>query len=169
FDSTCQSLIALHGYNARTPLLWSQILPRVKLSPLRQSFIDPVFFKRNARASWRSRVGSETEQDSPFLDLYRVAEQVVLEAFPKQEMLARLNTRLEGGDAHPLEAIVTRMLLTKVKLEPEDEDVDEPTPENHEEKNDEDEKPQSITSIIKISLTVLVIGYALGKIAMLFS
>lgn len=36
-------------------------------------------------------------------------------------------------------------------------------------KNDEDEKPQSITSIIKISLTVLVIGYALGKIAMLFS
>lgn len=49
-------------------------------------------------------------------------------------MLARLNTRLEGGDAHPLEAIVTRMLLTKVKLEPEDEDVDEPTPENHEEK-----------------------------------
>lgn len=47
--------------------------------------------------------------------------------------------------------------------------VDEPTPENHEEKNDEGEKPQSITSIIKISLTVLVIGYALGKIAMLFS
>ncbi|WP_447952217.1 hypothetical protein, partial [Shigella flexneri] len=44
-----------------------------------------------------------------------------------------------------------------------------PTPENHEEKNDEGEKPQSITSIIKISLTVLVIGYALGKIAMLFS
>ena len=40
---------------------------------------------------------------------------------------------------------------------------------NHEEKNDEGEKPQSITSIIKISLTVLVIGYALGKIAMLFS
>lgn len=36
-------------------------------------------------------------------------------------------------------------------------------------KNDEGEKPQSITSIIKISLTVLVIGYALGKIAMLFS
>ncbi len=95
--------------------------------------------------------------------MYRVAEQVVLEAFPKQEMLARLNTRLEGGDAHPLEAIITRMLLTKVKLEPEDEDVDEPTPENHEEKNDEDEKPQSITSIIKISLTVLVIGYALAK------
>ena len=101
--------------------------------------------------------------------MYRVAEQVVLEAFPKQEMLARLNTRLEGGDAHPLEAIITRMLLTKVKLEPEDEDVDEPTPENHEEKNDEGEKPQSITNIIKISLTVLVIGYALGKIAMLFS
>ena len=36
-------------------------------------------------------------------------------------------------------------------------------------KIDEGEKPQSITSIIKISLTVLVIGYALGKIAMLFS
>ena len=53
----------------------------------------------------------------------------MLEAFSKQEMLARLNTRLEGGDAHPLEAIITRMLLTKVKLEPEDEDVDEPAPE----------------------------------------
>ncbi|EFQ8359096.1 J domain-containing protein [Escherichia coli] len=134
-----------------------------------QSFIESLFFKRKAWAWWKSRVGSETEEDSPLLDLYRVAEQVVLEAFPKQEMLARLNTRLEGGDAHPLEAIITRMLLTKVKLEPEDEDVDEPTPENHEEKNDEGEKPQSITSIIKISLTVLVIGYALGKIAMLFS
>ena len=134
-----------------------------------QPLIESLFFKRKAWAWWKSRVGSETEEDSPLLDLYRVAEQVVLEAFPKQEMLARLNTRLEGGDAHPLEAIITRLLLTKVKLEPEDEDVDEPTPENHEEKNDEGEKPQSITSIIKISLTVLVIGYALGKIAMLFS
>lgn len=112
---------------------------------------------------------SETEQDSPLLNLYQVAEQVVLEAFPKQEKLARLKARLECGEAHPLEAIITRMLLTKVKLEPVDEDVDEPIPEKHEEKNDEIEKPQSIISIIKISLTVLVIGYALGKIAMLFS
>ncbi len=66
------------------------------------------------------------------------------------------------GHYHPV-------AVDESKLEPEDEDVDEPTPENHEEKNDEGEKPQSITSIIKISLTVLVIGYALGKIAMLFS
>lgn len=122
------------GESARTRLLWAEILHSGKLSPLGQSFIESLFFKRKAWAWWKSRVGSETEQDSPLLDLYRVAEQVVLEAFPKQEMLARLNTRLEGGDAHPLEAIITRMLLTKVKLEPEDEDVDEPTPENHEEK-----------------------------------
>ena len=168
-DAQGQPLKYVPGESARTRLLWAEILHSGKLSPLGQSFIESLFFKRKAWAWWKSRVGSETEQDSPFLDLYRVAEQVVLEAFPKQEMLARLNTRLEGGDAHPLEAIVTRMLLTKVKLEPEDEDVDEPTPENHEEKNDEGEKPQSITSIIKISLTVLVIGYALGKIAMLFS
>ncbi|WP_256934964.1 hypothetical protein, partial [Escherichia coli] len=60
------------------------------------------------------------------------------------------------------------MLLTKVKLEPVEEDIDEPAPAEHEEKNNESEKPQSIASIIKISLTVLVIGYALGKIAMLF-
>lgn len=73
----------------------------------------------------------------------------MLEAFPKQEMLARLNTRLEGGDAHPLEAIITRMLLTKVKLEPEDEDVDEPTPENHEEKNDEDENHRALPALSK--------------------
>ncbi|KXU60243.1 hypothetical protein AWN70_25585 [Escherichia coli] len=45
--------------------------------------------------------------------------------------------------------------------------VDEPTPENHEEKC-EGEKPQSLPHY-QISLTVLVIGYALGKIAMLFS
>ena len=168
-DAQGQPLKYVPGESARTRLLWAEILHSGKLSPLGQSFIESLFFKRKAWAWWKSRVGSETEEDSPLLDLYRVAEQVVLEAFPKQEMLARLNTRLEGGDAHPLEAIITRMLLTKVKLEPEDEDVDEPTPENHEEKNDEGEKPQSITSIIKISLTVLVIGYALGKIAMLFS
>lgn len=168
-DAQGKPLKYVPGESARTRLLWAEILHSGKLSPLGQSFIESLFFKRKAWAWWKSRVGSETEEDSPLLDLYRVAEQVVLEAFPKQEMLARLNTRLEGGDAHPLEAIITRMLLTKVKLEPEDEDVDEPTPENHEEKNDEDEKPQSITSIIKISLTVLVIGYALGKIAMLFS
>lgn len=73
----------------------------------------------------------------------------MLEAFPKQEMLARLNTRLEGGDTHPLEAIITQMLLTKVKLEPEDEDVDEPTPENHEEKNDEDENHRALPVLSK--------------------
>ncbi|KXU71922.1 hypothetical protein AWN70_23965 [Escherichia coli] len=77
--------------------LMAEILHSGKLSPLGQSFIESLFFKRKAWAWWKSRVGSETEQDSPFLDLYRVAEQVVLEAFPKQEMLARLNTRLEGG------------------------------------------------------------------------
>ncbi|RZN50376.1 J domain-containing protein [Escherichia sp. E10V10] len=168
-DAQGKPLKYVPGESARTRLLWAEILHSGKLSPLGQSFIESLFFKRKAWAWWKSRVGSETGQDSPLLDLYRVAEQVVLEAFPKQEMLARLNTRLEGGDAHPLEAIITRMLLTKVKLEPVDEDVDEPIPENHEEINDEDEKPQSITSIIKISLTVLVIGYALGKIAMLLS
>ncbi len=73
-------------------------------------------------------------------------------------MRFRDTSQADAGASHPA-----------VCLEPEDEDVDEPTPENHEEKNDEGEKPQSITSIIKISLTVLVIGYALGKIAMLFS
>ena len=168
-DAQGKPLKYVPGESARTRLLWAEILHSGKLSPLGQSFIESLFFKRKAWAWWKSRVGSETEQDSPLLDLYRVAEQVVLEAFPKQEMLARLDARLERGEAHPLETIITRMLLTKVKLEPEDEDVDEPTPENHEEINDEDEKPQSITSIIKISLTVLVIGYALGKIAMLFS
>lgn len=61
------------------------------------------------------------------------------------------------------------MFLTKVKFESEDEDVDELIFENYEEKNDEGEKLQSIISIIKISLTVLVIGYVFGKIAMLFS
>ena len=140
-----------------------------KLSPLGQSFIESLFFKRKAWAWWKSRVGNETEEDSPLLDLYRVAEQVVLEAFPKQEMLARLNARLERGEAHPLEAIITHMLLTKVKLEPVDEHVGEPTSEEHEEKSDESEKTQNIAGIIKTSLTVLVIGYVLGKIAMLFS
>lgn len=133
-DAQGKPLKYVPGESARTRLLWAEILHSGKLSPLGQSFIESLFFKRKAWAWWKSRVGSETEEDSPLLDLYRVAEQVVLEAFPKQEMLARLNTRLEGGDAHPLEAIITRMLLTKVKLEPEDEDVDEPTPENHEEK-----------------------------------
>ncbi len=99
-------------------------------------------------AWWKSRVGSETEQDSPLLDLYRVAEQVVLEAFPKQEMLARLDARLERGEAHPLETIITRM-LTKVKLEPGDEDVDEPTPENHEEINDEMKNHRALPALSK--------------------
>ncbi len=94
----------------------------------------------------------------------------MLEAFPKQEMLARLNTRLEGGDAHPLEAIITRMLLTKVKLEPEDEDVDEPTPENPEEKNDEDVKTTEHYQYYQNQLNGAgAIGYALGKLAILYS
>ncbi|EFG0980836.1 J domain-containing protein [Escherichia marmotae] len=168
-DAQGKPLKYVPGESARTRLLWAQILHSGKLSSLGQSFIESLFYKRKAWAWWKSKVGSETEQDSPLLNLYQVAEQVVLEAFPKQEKLARLKARLECGEAHPLEAIITRMLLTKVKLEPVDEDVDEPIPEKHEEKNDEIEKPQSIISIIKISLTVLVIGYALGKIAMLFS
>ena len=118
-------------------------------------------FKAKLEELWARALGDEREEIGRVITDFDAALQ--------SNDMARLNTRLEGGDAHPLEAIVTRMLLTKVKLEPEDEDVDEPTPENPEEKNDEDEKPQSITSIIKISLTVLVIGYALGKIAMLFS
>lgn len=61
------------------------------------------------------------------------------------------------------------MFLMKVKFELEDEDVDELIFENYEEKNDEGEKLQSIISIIKISLMVLVIGYVFGKIVMLFS
>ncbi|HEB1259507.1 TPA: hypothetical protein RY409_003553, partial [Escherichia albertii] len=52
---------------------------------------------------------------------------------------------------------------------PTDEDGGEPIAEKAEEKNDESEKTQSIASIIKVSLTVLVIGYAIGKIVMLFS
>ncbi|HEB1316089.1 TPA: hypothetical protein RY395_003674 [Escherichia albertii] len=54
-------------------------------------------------------------------------------------------------------------------FKPTDEDGGEPIAEKAEEKNDESEKTQSIASIIKVSLTVLVIGYAIGKIVMLFS
>ncbi|EFB1500480.1 J domain-containing protein [Escherichia albertii] len=168
-DEQGKSLKYVPGESARTRLLWAEILHSGKLSPLGQSFIESLFYKRKAWAWWKSRVNSETEEDSPLLDLYRVAEQVVLEAFPKQEMLARLNARREHGDAHPLEAIITCMLLTKVKLEPTDEDGGEPIAEKAEEKNDESEKTQSIASIIKVSLMVLVIGYAIGKIVMLFS
>lgn len=50
----------------RTRLLWAEILHSGKLSPLGQSFIESLFFKRKAWAWWKSRVGSETEQDSPF-------------------------------------------------------------------------------------------------------
>ncbi|KXU60257.1 hypothetical protein AWN70_25320 [Escherichia coli] len=64
--------------------LWAEILHSGKLSPLGQSFIESLFFKRKAWAWWNRESGSETEQDSPFLDLYRVAEQVVLEAFPNK-------------------------------------------------------------------------------------
>ena len=149
-----------------------QVIPGsgvIAFSGFRKPFKGSLIIFLNALSVFIHITDVDVSADAFLSGSLQIAEQVVLEAFPKQEMLARLNTRLEGGDAHPLEAIITRMLLTKVKLEPEDEDVDEPTPENHEEKNDEGEKPQSITSIIKISLTVLVIGYALGKIAMLFS
>lgn len=131
--------------------------------------------KKTDLAKLRSRVGMVFQHFELFphlsiIENLTLAQVKVLkrDKAPAREKALKLLERV-GLSAHPLEAIVTRMLLTKVKLEPEDEDVDEPTPENHEEKNDEGEKPQSITSIIKISLTVLVIGYALGKIAMLFS
>ena len=79
-DAQGKPLKYVPGESARTRLLWAEILHSGKLSPLGQSFIESLFFKRKAWAWWKSRVGSETEEDSPLLDLYRVAEQVVLEA-----------------------------------------------------------------------------------------
>ncbi len=58
------------------------------------------------------------EPETPLLDLYRTAEQVVLEAFPKEKPFFRLLIRLEEGQACPLEALITQALSSKIAMKP---------------------------------------------------
>lgn len=71
--------------SARTRLLWADILHSGRLSPLGRSFVDSLFYKRKAMAWANSRLSTQGEPETPLLDLYRTAEQVVLEAFPKEK------------------------------------------------------------------------------------
>lgn len=73
------------GESARTRLLWADILHSGRLSPLGRSFVDSLFYKRKAMAWANSRLSTQGEPETPLLDLYRTAEQVVLEAFPKEK------------------------------------------------------------------------------------
>lgn len=73
------------GESARTRLLWADILHSGRLSPLGRSFVDSLFYKRKAMAWANSRLSTCGEPETPLLDLYRTAEQVVLEAFPKEK------------------------------------------------------------------------------------
>lgn len=106
------------GESARTRLLWAEILHSGRLSPLGLSFVESLLCKR-AAMSWSKTMLKELgEPETPLLDLYRTAEQVVLEAFPKQKAFYRLMIRLEASVASPLEALVTRSLLAKIPLKP---------------------------------------------------
>lgn len=108
------------GESARTRLLWADILHSGRLSPLGRSFVDSLFYKRKAMAWANSRLSTQGEPETPLLDLYRTAEQVVLEAFPKEKPFFRLLIRLEEGQACPLEALITQALSSKIAMKPGD-------------------------------------------------
>ncbi|EDS7118986.1 J domain-containing protein [Salmonella enterica subsp. enterica] len=105
------------GESARTRLLWAESLHSNTLSPLARSFVESMFYKRKAMAWANSRLNTQGEPETPLLDLYRTAEQVALEAFPKGKPFFRLLIRLEAGEASPLEALITQMLSSKVTME----------------------------------------------------
>ncbi|EKT1333774.1 J domain-containing protein [Salmonella enterica] len=67
-----------------------------------------------------SRLSTQGEPETPLLDLYRTAEQVVLEAFPKEKPFFRLLIRLEEGQSCPLEALITQALSSKIAMKPGD-------------------------------------------------
>lgn len=108
------------GKSARTRLLWADILHSGRLSPLGRSFVDSLFYKRKAMAWANSRLSTQGEPETPLLDLYRTAEQVVLEAFPKEKPFFRLLIRLEEGQSCPLEALITQALSSKIAMKPGD-------------------------------------------------
>ncbi|EBL3898860.1 J domain-containing protein [Salmonella enterica subsp. enterica serovar Enteritidis] len=108
------------GESARTRLLWADILHSGRLSPLGRSFVDSLFYKRKAMAWANSRLSTQGEPETPLLDLYRTAEQVVLEAFPKEKPFFRLLIRLEEGQSCPLEALITQALSSKIAMKPGD-------------------------------------------------
>ncbi|MCO4158238.1 J domain-containing protein [Citrobacter amalonaticus] len=108
------------GKSARTRLLWADILHSGTLSPLGRSFVESLLYKRKAMAWADSRLSTKGEPETTLLDLYRTAEQVVLEAFPKEKPFFRLLIRLEEGQSGPLETPITQMLLSRIDMKPGD-------------------------------------------------
>lgn len=108
------------GKSARTRLLWADIMHSGTLSPLGRSFVESLLYKRKAMAWADSRLSTKGEPETPLLDLYRTAEQVVLEAFPKNKPFFRLLIRLEEGQSGPLETPITQMLLSRIDMKPGD-------------------------------------------------
>lgn len=119
-DTNGDAMKYIPGESARTRLLWAEILQSGRLSPLGQSFVESLFYKRKAMSWSSTRLKEKGEPETPLLDLYRTAEQVVLEAFPKQKAFYRLLLRLDSGDGCPLEALITQTLLTRIPLKPGD-------------------------------------------------
>ena len=80
------------GESARTRLLWAESLHSGRLSPLGRSFVESLLYKRKAMSWSKTMLNEQGEPETPLLDLYRTAEQVVLEAFPKQNVVSLADT-----------------------------------------------------------------------------
>ncbi len=90
----------------------------------------------------------ETEQDSPLLDLYRVAEQVVLKRF-RNKRCWPVWTRGWNAEGTSIRDHYHPNAVDESEARAEDEDVDEPTPENHEEINDEMKNHRALPALSK--------------------
>ncbi len=76
--------------------------------------VDSLFY---GESDGVGKFTAEYRDETPLLDLYRTAEQVVLKRFPKKSPF-RLLIRLEEGQACPLEALITQALSSKIAMKP---------------------------------------------------
>lgn len=151
------------GESARTRLLWAEILHQGKLSPIGRSFVEALLYKRKKWGSRASRLEEPEYKKTSLSEIYQVAEQLIAATTPKPEALAVLKAQLEGADCCPLEAIIIRMILAKA--DPERVEVARHDSVNASTVNE----PHNVKAMIKTALSILITGYVLGKIIMLFS
>ncbi|SUH10377.1 molecular chaperone [Salmonella enterica subsp. enterica] len=90
-------------------LLWAEALHSGALSPLSESFIA-------RRLNYGAPAMSEAHSQHPYWLLYQVADSLACAEDPSAALLQRLVTKLDAPDICPLEALIIRGLLGRLRL-----------------------------------------------------